>query len=68
MEELLDTKAAAPRIGVAPATLENWRSLGIGPRFIKTAGRKGRVLYDPADIEAWKDQRRYQSTSEAGAA
>lgn len=68
MEELLDTKAAAPRIGVAPGTLENWRSLGIGPRFIKTAGKKGRVLYDPADIEAWKSQRRYQSTSEISAA
>ncbi len=65
MEELLDTKAAAPRIGVAPGTLENWRSLGLGPRFIKTAGRKGRVLYDPADIEAWKSERRFQSTSEA---
>ena len=68
MEELLDTKAAAPRIGVAPGTLENWRSLGLGPRFIKTAGRKGRVLYDPADIEAWKAERRFQSTSEAGVA
>lgn len=68
MEELLDTKAAAPRIGVAPGTLENWRSLGLGPRFIKTAGRKSRVLYDPADIEAWKDERRFQSTSEVGAA
>lgn len=68
MEELLDTKAAAPRVGVAPGTLENWRSLGVGPRFIKTAGRRGRVLYDPADIEAWKSERRYQSTSEVPAA
>lgn len=65
MDDLLNTKAAAPRIGVAPGTLENWRTLGIGPRFIKTAGKKGRVLYDPADIEAWKAERRYQSTSEA---
>lgn len=65
MNELLDTKTAAPRIGVAPGTLENWRVLGVGPRFIKTPGRRGKVLYDPADIEAWKEANRFQSTSEA---
>lgn len=68
MDRLLDTKAAAPRVGVAPGTLENWRCIGIGPRFIKTSGKKGRVLYDPADIEAWKAKNRFQSTSEAQAA
>lgn len=64
MDYLLDTKTAAPRIGVAPGTLENWRVAGVGPRFIKT-GRRGKVLYDPADIEEWKDANRFQSTSEA---
>ena len=65
MEELLDTRAAAPRIGVTPGTLENWRVKGVGPRFIKTAGRHGKVLYDPVDIAAWKEANSYQSTSEA---
>lgn len=65
MEDLLDTQAAAPRIGVSAGTLENWRVAGRGPRFIKTAGRRGKVLYDPADIEAWKEANRFQSTSEA---
>ncbi len=51
-------------MGVAPGTAENWRVLGIGPKFIKTPGRRGKVLYDPDDIEAWKDANRYQSTSE----
>ena len=59
--DLLNTKAAAPRIGISPGTAENWRTRGIGPKFIK-AGR--RVLYDPADIEAWKEANRFQSTSE----
>lgn len=68
MSDLLDTKAAAPRIGVAPGTLENWRTQGVGPRFIKANGRRGRVFYDPADIEAWKEANRFQSTSEAQAA
>src|ERR1043166_5646539 len=31
MEKLLDTKEAAPRIGVTAGTLENWRVRGIGP-------------------------------------
>jgi len=65
MTALLDTKQAAPLVGVAPETLETWRSRGGGPKFIKTsAGRRGKVLYDPADIEAWKDANRYGSTSE----
>ena len=65
---LLDTKSAAPRIGVSQGTLENWRVQGKGPRFIKTTsgpGSRGKVLYDPADIEAWKEANRFQSTSEA---
>lgn len=65
---LLDTKAAASWIGFSPGTLENWRTLGRGPKFIKSPGRRGKVLYDPADIEAWKEANRFQSTSEAEAA
>lgn len=62
LHALLTTSDAAPVAGVAAKTLENWRSDGKGPRFIK-AGRK--VLYDPADIAVWKDANRYSSTSEA---
>lgn len=58
---LLKTEEAAPLAGVAPKTLENWRTLGLGPKFIK-AGR--RVLYDPADLHAWRDLHRVGSTSE----
>lgn len=68
MHDLLDTKAAAPRIGVTAGTLENWRVQGVGPKFIKTPGKRGKVLYDPADIEAWKAERRFSSTSEVGEA
>jgi DNA-binding transcriptional MerR regulator len=58
---LLRTEEAAPLAGVAAKTLENWRTLGLGPKFIK-AGR--RVLYDPADLLVWRDQHRIGSTSE----
>ena len=65
MEVLLECEAAAPCIGVAVGTLGNWRVKGIGPKFIKTPGKRGKVLYSPTDIEAWKATRRFQSTSEA---
>ena len=69
MNDLLDTRTAAPRVGVSPGTLENWRVAGVGPKFIKTGpGKRGKVLYDPADIEAWKKANRFQSTSEVAAA
>jgi DNA-binding transcriptional MerR regulator len=58
---LLRTEDAAPLAGVAVKTLENWRTLGLGPKFIK-AGR--RVFYDPADLFAWREQHRVGSTSE----
>lgn len=65
MTALLDTNNAAPLVGVKPKTLENWRTLGLGPKFIKSGAR---VNYDPADIEEWKAGRRVASTSEQIAA
>ena len=62
LQPLLDTQAAAPLAGVTAKTLENWRTLGRGPKFIK-AGR--RVRYDPADLLAWRDEHRVGSTSES---
>ena len=65
MTPLLDTKLTAEVLSIAEGTLENWRTKGIGPRFIKTPGRRGKVLYDPSDLEAWKAANSFQSTSEA---
>ena len=65
MRNLLDTAEAAPLAGASPKTLENWRTLGFGPKFI----RVGRLIrYDPDDIKAWLDARRVSSTSERVAA
>ena len=68
MQKLIDAKTAAPLIGITPATLENWRVRGQGPPFHKTPGRTGKVLYDLADIAAWREKRRFASTAEASAA
>lgn len=41
----------AKRWGVAQKTLENWRSLGQGPAYLKLGGR---IMYRMADIERFE--------------
>lgn len=48
----LDQKQLAARWRISEATLERWRSAGIGPNFLKLCGR---VLYRLTDIEAYED-------------
>jgi len=49
--ETLTEREAAPRIGVAPGTLRNWRRQGRGPAYLKVGKA---VRYRPQDIEAYK--------------
>lgn len=49
------------RWGVSPKTLERWRWLGYGPRYIKIGGR---VVYRLDEIEAWEARQTRSSTSE----
>jgi Helix-turn-helix domain len=44
----------ARRWQISPRTLERWRWLGIGPRYIKIGGR---VVYRLEDIEAYEAAR-----------
>ena len=48
----LNQKQLAARWSVSEATLERWRSEGIGPKFLKLCGR---VLYRQVDIEAYEE-------------
>ena len=45
-------KQLAARWSISEATLERWRSEGIGPKFLKLCGR---VLYRLVDIEAYEE-------------
>jgi predicted DNA-binding transcriptional regulator AlpA len=64
--KVLNHYEAAALIGVTPATLRFWRCKGKGPRFIKLGqSKQAGVCYDPADIEAWKAERKFESTSAA---
>jgi Helix-turn-helix domain len=60
-QPLLDTSMASQRLNVARQTLAMWRLKGRGPRFI-SMGRK--VLYDPADLDAFIEKNRRSSTSD----
>lgn len=48
--KLIDTITAAEMIGLNPRTLENWRVLWKGPKFVKVGGR---VRYSEQHIIEW---------------
>lgn len=60
----LKTEDAAKFLNVQPATLEQWRWNGRGPRFVKI-GRSCR--YRLVDLEAFLEERVFSSTTEAQA-
>ena len=59
---LMNETEAASRLGVAPKTLERWRSTGAGPLFVRIGSRH--VRYTVEDIEAWIASRRRASLAE----
>jgi len=57
----LRVPAAAKYLSIPEDTLNQLRSRGGGPMFIKV-GRI--VLYDTADLDAWLEDNKYASTAE----
>ena len=47
------------RWSLSPRTLERWRWLGQGPRYLKIGGR---VVYRLEDVEAFEAERTHSST------
>jgi predicted DNA-binding transcriptional regulator AlpA len=56
---LIDTPAAAAKLGATAITLNRWRCQGQGPNFYKI-GRL--VKYHTDDLDAWIQTRRVAST------
>lgn len=53
-DELLTPRQVQQDYGFSPATLSNWRWMGIGPDYIKTTpGKGGRIKYRRSAFEAW---------------
>ena len=61
--KMLRTPEAATYCGSSASTFEKLRLFGGGPPFVKL-GR--RVVYDPADLDAWLAANRRRSTSDPG--
>ncbi|MDX2263402.1 MAG: helix-turn-helix domain-containing protein [Hyphomicrobiales bacterium] len=61
----LTTRQAAGIVELSPRTLERLRYEGGGPVFHKAGpGRRSPVRYTKADLDAWLDKRRHDSTAE----
>lgn len=56
-----DQQQLAKRWSLSTATLERWRTKGIGPKFIRLPGR---VIYRLCDIEAYENDCLASSTTE----
>jgi hypothetical protein len=56
----INQRQLASRWDLSEATLERWRTEGIGPKFLKL---QGRVLYRLMDIEKFEDDSLRSSTS-----
>lgn len=64
---LLTTREAAAWLRISMPTLERMRLTGSGPRFIKLGpGKRARVVYRLADLEAYLTSQYRFSTSDRG--
>jgi predicted DNA-binding transcriptional regulator AlpA len=57
---LLTTKQAAEMLGLSPNTLNQWRNLKRGPKFIKISKS---VRYSPHELESYLEQQTRECTS-----
>ena len=53
---------AAAMLGVSPRTLANWRTLGIGPAFVRVGRVHSRTLYRIDDLNTWLDNNRVETS------
>ncbi len=61
---LLSSPEAARYLGIQQQTLRKWRLLGKGPRYVRLGDSpRSRVMYRLSELEAWVDERTYQSTA-----
>ena len=64
MNKMISNTQAAALLGITPSTLKFWRHKGRGPAFIKLGDSpQAGVAYDEADVIAWREARKFGSTS-----
>ena len=60
----LDQTELSLRWSISPRTLERWRWIGQGPRYMKIGGR---IVYRVEEVEAFEAQQTRTSTSDVQA-
>lgn len=64
---LLTTRQAAAYLAISAKSLERYRCEGTGPTYVKTGpGKRARVRYRLADLDAYIERQRFTSTSAYG--
>ena len=53
---------AAAMLGVSSRTLANWRTLGIGPAFVRVGAVHSRTLYRLDDLKTWLNNNRVETS------
>ena len=64
--QLLNEQNACELLGYSVRTLQKWRVVGGGPRFVKVSARS--VRYRVQDLLDWTAERTVTSTSDQGCA
>lgn len=64
--QLLNEQSACELLGYSVRTLQKWRVVGGGPKFVKVSARS--VRYRVQDLLDWTAERTVTSTSDQGCA
>ena len=55
-------REAAALIGITVFALRKWRQSGVGPAYIRLRGNRGRILYPRADLVAFVENYRVETS------
>lgn len=58
LDELMTAQEVADVLGLSIGTLANWRSLGMGPAYVKLGGR---VRYRVSSVNTWFASQEHKS-------
>ena len=65
LDRLIGEREAASFLGYTDRALQNWRSRGGGPHYVKVSGRS--IRYRRRGLNAWIEERLRANTSEPAA-
>ena len=61
-DEMLDTKAVAAWLGIAPITIAKGRCTGLGPPYVRLTPKA--IRYRKSDVEKWLNEQTFSNTAQ----